>query len=122
MELTGLVITVAFVIVVWRESKASALRRNAEVAIQACAEEIQNLRGAIMAGAGREVWKRDKWESNRRDVLTALDYFHGARLGSKYDRELVHRSIPSFQDEQEWEKWKILARGPYASSVHPEEV
>lgn len=122
MELTGFVITVALVIIIWRESKASALRRTAEAAVLACEEEIQDLRGAIMAGAGREVWKRDKWESNRRNVLTALDDFHGARLGSQYDRALVHRSIPSFQDEQEWEKWKILARGPYASSVHPGEA
>lgn len=119
MELTGLVIAVALVILVWRESKADAVRRTAEAAIQACEEEIQSLRGAIMGGADREVWQRDKWERNRRDLLTALDYFHGARIGSKYDRDLVHRSIPSFQDESEWEKWRILARGPYASSVHP---
>jgi len=115
MELTGLVITVALVVLAWRESKASTLRNTAEQAVWACEREIQNLRGAIMGGAGKEVWQRDVWERNRQDLLRALDYFHSARLGSKYDRELQHRFIPSFQDQVEWEKWGILARGPYAS-------
>lgn len=116
MELTGFVITVAVVIIIWRESKATALRRSAEAAVFVCTEEIQRLRGAIMAGAGWDVWERTKWEGHRRSVLTALDSFHTACLGDKYDRDLVHRSLPSFQNEQEWEKWRTLARGPYSSA------
>lgn len=113
MELTGIVIFIAFIVVCWRESKATALRGSAERAVLECEEEIQRLREAIMSGASAEVWQRDAWERHRQDVLMALDRFHAARLGDKYERELTRRSIPSFQDEAEWRKCGVLARGPF---------
>lgn len=122
MELIGLLITVTVVVIIWREQKAAALRRSAEAAVLECTEEIQRLRGAIMAGAGRDIWERPNWEGRRQRVLMALDQFHTARLGDKYDRDLARRALPSFQNEQEWEKWRILARGPYPSAGGADET
>jgi uncharacterized membrane protein YccC len=121
MELTGIVITIALVVLAWRESKASLLRTAAIKAVLACEEEIQALRGGVMSGMSDEKWRSDRWEHRRQDLLLVLARFHRAHLDSnRYDEMLMQSIIPSFQDENERRKWEILGKGPYASQVESE--
>lgn len=112
MELTGMVILVALMLLVWRESKASALRRAAKDAIIECEEEIQALRGGVMAGTSVAHWQSDAWERRRLNLLGALHRFHRLSYVGTYQEALTESSVPSFQDEAEWRRWQILARGP----------
>lgn len=113
MELTGVVILVALVLLAWRESKASALRGAARIAIIECEEEIQALRGGVMAGTSDAHWQSDAWERRRCKLLETLHRFHRLSYVGAYKEDLTESSVPSFQDEAEWRRWRILARGPF---------
>lgn len=114
MELTGVVILVALVLLVWRESKASVLRGAARNAIIECEEEIQALRGGVMAGTSVTHWQSDAWERRRLKLLEALHRFHRLSYAGTYKEDLTDSSVPSFQDRSEWTRWTTLAQGPKA--------
>lgn len=94
-------------------SRAAAIRQSALQAMELCLDEIESLRGGIMAGITENGWCTDRWERRRQDLLIAADRFYSASIGATHNCEALRRGVPSFQDEADWAKWKILARGPY---------
>lgn len=122
MELSSILIFVALGVLAWRESRATALRSAARNAIVECEEEIQALRGGVMAGNAPAIWRSDIWERRRARVLLSLHCFHRLSYSGPYKEDLTASSVPSFQDEAEWRRWQTLARGPRAepdSATHP---
>lgn len=112
MDKWSIALGIVFVVFIWLRMQNAALKSAANDAVRKCEDEIHRLRSGIMTKQSHERWYAELHERNRKELIEALNRYHTTANTSNDDKRLLDSTVPSFQDEENWDRFQVLGRGP----------